>query len=193
MSLDRRELVFPKDDARYLSHTLPFCWKMPLDTSTRWSGDCQMLDIVCKASKSMDAVIRKDSHLYPESLRNAAKEMAEKVSGYNNQFAEDIARKKRRASMSSATDELTQCLSDPPAPLATDVLEWWKVNSMRYPQLSLMALDFLAVQAVSVAPVLWQRRRNLQATILYAARQHANSPLHKVMAPEWDEIEVQNK
>ncbi|KAM2880444.1 hypothetical protein FF1_015795 [Malus domestica] len=113
--------------------------------------------------------------------------------GCNVSFAEDIARKKRRASMSSATDELTQCLSDPPAPLATDVLEWWKVNSMRYPQLSLMALDFLAVQAVSVAPVLWQRRRNLQATILYAVRQHANSPLHKVMAPEWDEIEVQNK
>ncbi|KAM1186670.1 hypothetical protein PS1_015941 [Malus domestica] len=187
MSLDRRELVFPKDDARYLSHTLPFCWKMPLDTSTRWSGDCQMLDIVCKASKSMDAVIRKYETLDSRMLLSSAEKNAV------SQFAEDIARKKRRASMSSATDELTQCLSDPPAPLATDVLEWWKVNSMRYPQLSLMALDFLAVQAVSVAPVLWQRRRNLQATILYAARQHANSPLHKVIAPEWDEIEVQNK
>ncbi|KAL6281535.1 hypothetical protein ACE6H2_018416 [Prunus campanulata] len=254
-------------------------WKMPLDTSTRWSGNYQMLDIVCKASKSMDAVIRKyetlgsrmllssaeknavnnvhrylqpfykttnnmctnklptvglvlffmdhisetiaacrDSHLYPDLLRNAAKEMAEKVRGYNNQvcniiiymtavldprikgelipeslnaenfldearthfirnystshfpsmtsgysaqeleegcnvsFAEEIARKKRRANMSSATDELTQYLSEPPAPIATDVLEWWKVNSMRYPRLSLMARDFLAVQAVSVAP-----------------------------------------
>lgn len=160
----------------------------------------------------------RDSHLYPDLLRNAAKEMAEKVRGYNNQvcniiiymtavldprikgelipeslnaenfldearthfirnystshfpsmtsgysaqeleegcnvsFAEEIARKKRRANMSSATDELTQYLSEPPAPIATDVLEWWKVNSMRYPRLSLMARDFLAVQAVSVAP-----------------------------------------
>ncbi|KAL6133118.1 hypothetical protein ACLB2K_065355 [Fragaria x ananassa] len=34
-------------------------WKIPLDTSTRWSGNYQMLDIVYKASKSMDAVIRK--------------------------------------------------------------------------------------------------------------------------------------
>lgn len=67
-------------------------------------------------------------------------------------FAEEIARKKRRASMSSATDELTQYLSEPPAPMPTDVLEWWKVNSSRYPRLSLMARDFLVVQATAVAP-----------------------------------------
>lgn len=253
-------------------------WKIPLDTSTRWSGNYQMLDIVCKASKSMDAVIRKfetlgnrmllssveknavsnvhrylepfykttnnmctnkvptvglvlffmdhisetiatcrDSHLYPE-LKNAAEDMAKKVRNYNNQvcniftymtaildprikgelipeslnsenfldearthfirnysinhfpsmtggysnqeieeggnvsFAEEIARKKRRANTNSSTDELTQYLSEPPAPIATDVLEWWKVNSMRYPRLSVMARDFLAVQANSVAP-----------------------------------------
>ncbi|KAM2880443.1 hypothetical protein FF1_015794 [Malus domestica] len=76
MSLDRRELVFPKDDARYLSHTLPFCWKMPLDTSTRWSGDCQMLDIVCKASKSMDAVIRKYETLDSRMLLSSAEKNA---------------------------------------------------------------------------------------------------------------------
>ncbi|XP_050377345.1 zinc finger BED domain-containing protein DAYSLEEPER [Argentina anserina] len=253
-------------------------WKFPLDTSTRWSGNYQMLDIVCKAYKSMDAVIRKfetlgnrmlltiveknavinvhrylepfyktthnmctnkvptvgmvlffmdhisetiatcrDSHLYPE-LKNAAEDMAKKVRDYNSQvcniftymtaiidprikgelipeslnsdnfleearthfirnysinhfpsmtggyntqeieeggnvsFAEEIARKKRRANTNSSTDELTQYLSEPPAPLATDVLEWWKVNSMRYPRLSIMARDFLAVQANSVAP-----------------------------------------
>jgi hypothetical protein len=67
-------------------------------------------------------------------------------------FAEEIARKKRRVSMSTATDELTQYLSEPPAPIPTDVLEWWKVNSTRYPRLSLMARDFLTVQATSVAP-----------------------------------------
>lgn len=67
-------------------------------------------------------------------------------------FAEEIARKKRRASMSSATDELTQYLSEPPAPIPTDVLEWWKVNSTRYPRLSVMARDFLAVQATSLTP-----------------------------------------
>lgn len=67
-------------------------------------------------------------------------------------FAEEIARKKRRVSMSTTTDELTQYLSEPPAPIPTDVLEWWKVNSTRYPRLSLMARDFLTVQATSVAP-----------------------------------------
>lgn len=67
-------------------------------------------------------------------------------------FAEEIARKKRRASMSSGTDELTQYLLEAPAPLTTDVLEWWKVNSTRYPRLSVMARDFLAVQATSVVP-----------------------------------------
>lgn len=83
------------------------------------------------------------------------------TSGYNAQeiedggsvsFAEEIARKKRRTNMSSATDELTQYLSEAPAPIPTDVLEWWKVNSARYPRLSVMARDFLAVQATSVVP-----------------------------------------
>lgn len=160
----------------------------------------------------------RDSHLSPDWLKNAAKDMAIKARNYNNQvcniftymtaildprikgeliseslssenyleearthfmryystshfpsmtsgysaqeiedggsvsFAEEIARKKRRASLSTATDELTQYLSEPPAPIPTDVLEWWKVNSTRYPRLSVMARDFLAVQATSVAP-----------------------------------------
>ncbi|KAM3380300.1 putative protein isoform X1 [Capsicum galapagoense] len=67
-------------------------------------------------------------------------------------FAEEIARKKRKASMSSSTDELTQYLSEPPAPIQTDVLEWWKVNNTRYPRLSVMARDFLAAQPTAVPP-----------------------------------------
>lgn len=255
-------------------------WKFPLDVSPRWSGNYQMLDLVRKAGKSVEAVIRKyeevigsrmllgssdrsvvnimhqylepfyktttnictskvltvglvlffmdhisetigsckESRHSPEWLKNAAEEMAKKArnyinqvcniftymtaildprikgdlipdslnsenfldearthfmrnystshfssmsSGYNAQeiedggsvsFAEEIARKKRRTSMNSATDELTQYLSEAPAPIPTDVLEWWKVNSTRYPRLSVMARDFLAVQATSVVP-----------------------------------------
>uniref|UniRef100_A0A2P2KW02 Zinc finger BED domain-containing protein DAYSLEEPER n=1 Tax=Rhizophora mucronata TaxID=61149 RepID=A0A2P2KW02_RHIMU len=255
-------------------------WKFPLETSARWSSNYQMLDIVHKASKSMDAVLRKheetlgsrmlltpteknvanivhgylepfykttnnictnklltvglvlffmdhisetiaacrESHHNPDWLKNAADEMGKKARNYSSQvcnifsymtaildprikselipeslgsgnyleeartyfmrnysashfssitstyntqeiedggsvsFAEEIARKKRRASLSCATDELTQYLSEPPAPIPTDVLEWWKVNSTRYPRLSLMARDFLAVQPTSVAP-----------------------------------------
>ncbi|XP_015584413.2 uncharacterized protein LOC107262684 isoform X1 [Ricinus communis] len=254
-------------------------WKFPLETSTRWSGNYQMLDLVRKAGKSIDGVIRKNEetlgsrlllssaeknavgvvHGYlepfykttnnictnklltiglvlffmdhisemiticrearhsPDWLRSAAEEMAKKARSYNSQvcnvftymtaildprikselipeslstenyldearnhfirnyssshfssmtsgysqeiedgssvsFAEEIARKKRRATMSNATDELTQYLSEPPAPIPTDVLEWWKVNSARYPRLSVMAKDFLSVQPTSVAP-----------------------------------------
>lgn len=255
-------------------------WRFPLDASARWSGTYQMLDVVCKGGKSLDAVIRKyegalDSRLMlngteknfvnivhsylepfykttnnicenevptiglvlffmdhisetialcresrqnPDWLKSAAEDMAKKVTSYNSQvcnifiymtaildprikselipdslnsenylekarthfmrnystshysslgggysaqdaedgpsvsFAEEIARKKRRASMSNAPDELTQYLSEPPAPIQTDVLDWWKVNSTRYPRLSIMARDFLAVQATSVIP-----------------------------------------
>ncbi|XP_010265296.1 PREDICTED: uncharacterized protein LOC104603063 isoform X2 [Nelumbo nucifera] len=256
-------------------------WKFPLDASTRWSGNYLMLDIVRKASKSMDAVIRnhedtlgnrnmllspaeknainimhaylepfykttnnictskvltiglvlffmdhvsemiaacRDSRHNPDWLKSTAEDMAKKSRSYNGQvynvftymaaildpriksdlipeslnsennleearnhfmrnystshfpamangytaqdsedggsvsFAEEIARKRRRVSMSTATDELTQYLSEPPAPIPTDVLEWWKANSTRYPRLSVMARDFLAVQATSVAP-----------------------------------------
>ncbi|CAJ2634908.1 unnamed protein product [Trifolium pratense] len=232
-------------------------WKFPLDVSARWSGNYQMLDLVRKAGKSVDAIIRKyeetlgrrillspsdksvvnimhqylepfykttndictskvptiglvlffmdhisetiatckESRPSPEWLKSAAEEMAKKArnytnqvcniftymtaildprikgdlipdslnsqsyleearshflrnysinhfsslsSGYNGQeiedggnvsFAEEIARKKRRTNMSSATDELTQYLSEAPAPIATDVLEWWKNDS----------------------------------------------------------------
>lgn len=249
--------------------------KIPLDTSTRWSGYYQMLDLVWKANKSMDAVIRKheatlenrmlltsaeknaisiihgylepfykttnnicsdkaatvglvlffmehisemisscrDSRHLPDWLKTTAEEMSKKSRTYNTQvfniftymtaildpriktelipetlnldshleearthfirnysalfynaphenenggsvsFAEEIARKKRRVSMSnSCTDELSQYLSEPPAALATDVLEWWKMNMGRYPRLSMMARDFLPVQAMSSPP-----------------------------------------
>ncbi|KAL9673229.1 hypothetical protein QQ045_029483 [Rhodiola kirilowii] len=258
-------------------------WKFPLDASARWSGNYQMLDIVCKAGKSMDAVIRKyedvlrgskmllnasekkaasvihsylesfhkttndmcqskfptiglvlffmdhisetiaaykDSRQCPDWLKHPLEEMSRKSQDYNSQvcnvftymtaildprikvellpealnaknyieearnhfvryysssifpsmtsayshnplemedivsvsFAEEIARKKRRVSMNTSIDELTQYLSEPPALLHTDVLEWWKVNSSRYPRLSLMARDFLAVQATAATP-----------------------------------------
>ncbi|CAA2937928.1 zinc finger BED domain-containing DAYSLEEPER isoform X1 [Olea europaea subsp. europaea] len=255
-------------------------WKFPLDTSARWSGNYQMLNVARKASKSMETIIRKyeeqiDSglllnsaeknvvhimHKYlepfyktinnmctngvltvglviffmdhisemilmcknsrqsPDWLKSAAEDMATKAQNYCDQvcnvftymtaildprikvelmpenlnlesyleearnhfmnnystsyftsitssytaqemddggsvsFAEEIARKKRRASMNSATDELTQYLSEPPAPIHTDVLEWWKVNSTRYPRLSLMARDFLSVQSTAASP-----------------------------------------
>lgn len=67
-------------------------------------------------------------------------------------FAEEIARKRRRASMNSAADELSQFLSEPTLPIATDVLDWWRLNSMRYPRLSVMARDFLAIQGTSAEP-----------------------------------------
>ncbi|XP_057519955.1 putative AC transposase isoform X2 [Amaranthus tricolor] len=255
-------------------------WRFPLDTSARWNGHYQMIDIVRKASKSMDGVVLKhedslgnemllnsaeknavtlvhgyleafykttndicannaptvglvlffmdhisetiaackDSCHYPDWLKSAAEEMFLKCSSYHDQvsniftymaaildprikvelipdilnsennleearnhflrnystnhfssmnnlygaseneesgglsFAEEIARKKRRASMTAVTDELTQYLSEPPAPITTDILEWWKVSGARYPQLSLMARDFLSMQATSVAP-----------------------------------------
>nr|GMD86551.1 zinc finger BED domain-containing protein DAYSLEEPER isoform X1 [Ipomoea batatas]GME13967.1 zinc finger BED domain-containing protein DAYSLEEPER isoform X1 [Ipomoea batatas] len=254
-------------------------WKIPLDASTRWSGNYQMLDIARKAVKSMETVVRKYDeelgsrlllstaeknavnimHVYlepfyktinnictnkmltiglvlffmdhisemistciesrhsPDWLKSAAEDMSTHARSYNDQvcnvfiymtaildprikvelipeslisdnyleearnyfirnystspyssissyvaqepedggtvsFAEEIARKKRRASMPSATDELTRYLSEPLAPMPTDVLEWWKVNGTCYPRLSLMARDFLAVQATAVAP-----------------------------------------
>ncbi|KAJ6810260.1 uncharacterized protein M6B38_158570 [Iris pallida] len=67
-------------------------------------------------------------------------------------FAEEIARKRRRGSMPTASDELSQYLSEPPAAMATDALDWWKANSARYPRLSIMARDYLAVQGTSIEP-----------------------------------------
>ncbi|XP_015161727.1 uncharacterized protein [Solanum tuberosum] len=89
------------------------------------------------------------SHFPSISGSYAAHELED---GGSVSFAEEIARKKRKASMSSATDELTQYLSEPPAPIQTDVLEWWKVTNARYPRLSSMARDFLAAQPTALAP-----------------------------------------
>lgn len=282
-------------------------WKIPLDTSVRWSGNYQMLDVVRKAGKSMESIIRKyeetlgsrlllnpaeknvinimygylepfykttnnictnkvptiglvlffmdhisdtiatcrDSRQSPEWLKNAAEEMATKAQNYNDQvcniftymtaildprikvelipeslnldnhlgearshfmrnystnhfpsmtnaytvqeledggsvsFAEEIARKKRRASMSSATDELTQYLSEAPAAIPTDVLEWWKVNSTRYPRLSVMARDFLAVQATSVAPedIFWSKGDEIDKQRKYMPHENTQAML----------------
>ncbi|KAI3866626.1 hypothetical protein MKW92_027580, partial [Papaver armeniacum] len=52
--------------------------------------------------------------------------------------------------MTIYTDELSQYLSEPPSP-TTHVLDWWKEKSSRYPQLSVMARDFLVIQPTSVS------------------------------------------
>ncbi|KAJ4765394.1 BED zinc finger and hAT dimerization domain-containing protein [Rhynchospora pubera] len=67
-------------------------------------------------------------------------------------FAEEIARKRRRSSISLTKDELSQYLAEPPAPMTTDALDWWRANSARFPRLSIMARDLLAVQSTSVEP-----------------------------------------
>ncbi|EPS62378.1 hypothetical protein M569_12410, partial [Genlisea aurea] len=74
-------------------------------------------------------------------------------------FAEEIARKKRRVSMKSCSDELTQYLSEPPVAMPTDVLDWWKANGTRFPRLSAMARDVLGMQPTSVHPecVFWKK------------------------------------
>ncbi|KAI3866632.1 hypothetical protein MKW92_027586 [Papaver armeniacum] len=248
-------------------------WEFPIDVSTRWSGSYAMLEIARKASKSMDAVIRKYAdtldgscillnpgekvsvsimHLFlepfqktannictskiptvglvllfmdhvfdmisacrgsrnaPDWLKNCADDMAIKgkiyndqvynlytymavildprikvgliperfklesnlqeardhfmrhysithfptpVNGYNPQENEDGGNwKRRRVDIPTSTDELSQYLSEAPSPITTDILDWWKRNSSKYPRLSVMARDFLAVQSTSVSP-----------------------------------------
>ncbi|XP_026398540.1 zinc finger BED domain-containing protein DAYSLEEPER-like isoform X1 [Papaver somniferum] len=248
-------------------------WEFPIDISTRWSGSYAMLDIACKASKSMDVVIRKHAdtldgsymllnpgekvsvsimHLFlepfqktannictskfptvglvlvfmdhvfemiaacrgsrntPDWLKNCAEDMAIKgkiyndqvhnlytymaiildprfkvgliperfklesnlkeardhfmrhystthfptpANGYSTQEKEDGGNwKRRRVDMPTSTDELSQYLSEAPSPITTDILDWWKRNSSKYPRLSVMARDFLAVQSTSVSP-----------------------------------------
>ncbi|KAI3983110.1 hypothetical protein MKX01_035391 [Papaver californicum] len=75
------------------------------------------------------------------------------ANGYSPQEKEDAGTWKRcRVDMPTSTDELSQYLSEAPSPITTDILEWWKRNSSRYPGLSVMARDFLAVQSTSVSP-----------------------------------------
>ncbi|KAG7030120.1 hypothetical protein SDJN02_08467, partial [Cucurbita argyrosperma subsp. argyrosperma] len=157
-------------------------WKFPLDCSTAAEDMAKKAKNyshqVCNISRYMASILdpRIKVELLPEILNSgnhleearshfirhySSNHFPSLTSSYSAHeiedgesvcFAEEIARKKRRASTSNTSDELTQYLSEPPAPIATDVLEWWKVNSTRYPRLSVMARDFLAVQATSVAP-----------------------------------------
>lgn len=96
--------------------------------------------------------IRNYSTTHFSSLSSGYSALDMEDDGGSVSFAEEIARKKRRGNITSSSDELTLYLSEPPAQISTNVFEWWKANSTRYPRLSLMARDFLAVQATSVAP-----------------------------------------
>lgn len=111
----------------------------------------EYLNLETYLEEARNHFIRNYSTPYFSSISNSYSTQELEDRG-NASFAEEIARKKRRATMNSSTDELTQYLSDPPAPMPTDVLDWWKVNSSRYPRLSLMARDFLAVQSTALLP-----------------------------------------
>lgn len=111
----------------------------------------EYLNLESYLEEARNHFIRNYSTPYFSSISNSYSTQELEDRG-NASFAEEIARKKRRATMNSSTDELTQYLSDPPVPMPTDVLDWWKVNSSRYPRLSLMARDFLAVQSTALLP-----------------------------------------
>lgn len=111
----------------------------------------EYLNLESYLEEARNHFIRNYSTSYFSSISNSYSTQ-ELEDGGSASFAEEIARKKRRASMNSTTDELTQYLSEPPVPMPTDVLDWWKVNSSRYPRLSLMARDFLAVQSTALLP-----------------------------------------
>ncbi|GFP94650.1 putative ac transposase [Phtheirospermum japonicum] len=108
----------------------------------------EYLNLESYLDESRNHFIRNYSTSYFSSISYGSTQEPEEI----DSFAEEIARKKRRASVGSATDELTQYLSEPPVPMPTDVMDWWKVNSSRYPRLSLMARDHLAVQSTAVMP-----------------------------------------
>ncbi|CAG8559869.1 19654_t:CDS:2, partial [Gigaspora rosea] len=50
----------------------------------------------------------------------------------------------------SASHELTQYLSEAVLPMNVDPLSWWELNCTRFPYLSQLARDYLAIQSTSV-------------------------------------------
>ncbi|CAG8524031.1 15816_t:CDS:1, partial [Cetraspora pellucida] len=66
-------------------------------------------------------------------------------------YVEKVVQKRCRLNvLNSPTDELTKYLNEATLPMNINSLEWWKLNSFRFPVMSRMAKDFLAIQATSV-------------------------------------------
>ncbi|CAG8853617.1 2478_t:CDS:2, partial [Gigaspora margarita] len=69
----------------------------------------------------------------------------------NLTYTEKIAQKKRKTNMNSnRMDEFNQYLSEAITSMDIDPLDWWKLNCTRFPNLSKMAKDYLAIQSTSV-------------------------------------------
>ncbi|CAG8812013.1 3768_t:CDS:1, partial [Gigaspora rosea] len=62
-----------------------------------------------------------------------------------------IAQKRRKAStLTNKPDELTQYLNEAGLSMDIDPLNWWELNRTRFPYLSQMAKNYLAIQLTSV-------------------------------------------
>ena len=57
---------------------------------------------------------------------------------------------KRKRMPPSSQTEMQKYLNEPLADVGVDVLKWWELQSVTYPTLSIMATDFLSIQASSV-------------------------------------------
>jgi hypothetical protein len=66
-------------------------------------------------------------------------------------FREDIFAKLNASDDQIEEDEVSRYLNEVRVDPTTDVLQWWKSNAHRYPVLSKMARDVLAMPASSVA------------------------------------------
>ncbi|CAG8624841.1 14878_t:CDS:2, partial [Gigaspora rosea] len=71
-------------------------------------------------------------------------------------YTEKIAQKKQKSStLTNKKDEFTQYLSEAVLPMEVDPLNWWKLNYTRFPKLSKMVKDYLAIQSTSVLSEQW--------------------------------------
>ncbi|KAE8720520.1 hypothetical protein F3Y22_tig00019143pilonHSYRG00015 [Hibiscus syriacus] len=118
---------------------------------------------MCRHPPTIEMVVVYMDHIYdtiptrqlPDWLKNAAEDIVKKLTSYNNQVCNIIY-------MTAILDPRAKCELIPKDLNSENNLEEATahfVNSTRYPRLSSMARDFLAVQATSVKPEEMEKQR----------------------------------
>ncbi len=109
-----------------------------------------LMPSIIKTPPNLDLFKNYFTHHYSES------QSTQNLDAQKNQYitlslAQKIAQKRRPVERPSGLIfELNQYLIEPILPMELDILEWWKSSQRRFPNLSRMARDILAVQATSV-------------------------------------------
>jgi hypothetical protein len=180
------------------------CIKLSIFNTDSWSDEnLETYKAGCRQRFTEDYVIVSDSEMQTNKTATVSTSNNDDRLGLGLQYEEH--RRKRVKCSNISESEFDVYMAYPnPVPDVEDSFAWWKANETRFPNLSRMAKDYLAVPpsgcmvermfSVSGGIATWQRNRlsakRISETVIYRSQLKRDGLWKKAHEDEWIDVDA---